>query len=84
MEPPQAAEEEDEDSPPVTTWVLLVHYAENEIRAELSLPFDMGTDGRIAIWQERILLRALPLDPEPIAVAPPTQPDIEVAVRRKA
>jgi hypothetical protein len=84
MELPQAAEEEDEDSPPVTTWVLLMHHADNEIRAELSLPYDTGADGRIAVWQERILLRALPLDPEPIAVVPPTQPDIEVVVRRKA
>jgi len=84
MEPSQAGEEEDEGKPPVTTWVLLVHHAENEIRAELSLPYDTGTDGRIAVWQERILLRVLPLDPEPISVVPPTQPDIDVLVRRKA
>lgn len=84
MEPGQAAEEDDEAKPPVTTWVLLVHHADNEIRAELSLPYDTATDGRIAVWQERILLRALPLDPEPIAVVPPAQPDIDVVVRRKA
>lgn len=84
MEPAQAAEEEGEDKPPVTTWVLLVHHADNEIRAELSLPYDTGTDGRIAVWQERILLRALPLDAEPTAVVPPAQADIDVVVRRKA
>lgn len=74
----------DEEKQPVTTWMLLVHHAENEIRAELSLPYDVGIDGRISVWQERILLRSLPLDPEPVAVVPPTQPDIDVVVRRKA
>lgn len=83
MEPPDTVEEDD-DKPPVTTWVLLIHHADNEIRAELSLPYDTGADGRITVWQERILLRALPLDPEPVAVVPPTQPDIDVVVRRKA
>jgi hypothetical protein len=83
MEPPQESADE-EDRQPVTTWMLLVHHAEDEIRAELSLPFDIGIDGRISIWQERILLRAMPLDPERLAVVPPTQPDIDVVVRRKA
>lgn len=67
-----------------TTWMLLVHHADNEIRAELSLPLEIGIDGRVSVWRERVLLRALPLDPEPIAVVPPTQPDIDVVVRRKA
>lgn len=81
MEPPEA---NDEEKQPVTTWMLLVHHADNEIRAELSLPYDTGIDGRISVWQERILLRAIPLDPEPVAIVPPTQPDIDVVVRRKA
>lgn len=83
IEPPEAVED-DEGKAPVTTWVLLVHHADDEIRAELSLPYDTGADGRITVWQERILLRALPLEPEPVAVVPPTQPDIDVVVRRKA
>lgn len=81
MELPEANEEEKQ---PVTTWMLLVHHADNEIRAELSLPYDIGIDGRISVWQERILLRGIPLDPEAVEIVPPTQPDIDVVVRRKA
>lgn len=75
---------DDEENQKRTTWILLIHHAENEIRAELSLPFDIATDGRISVWRERILLSALPLDSEPIAIVPPNQPDIDVVVRRKA
>lgn len=82
MEPPE--ESRSGEGKALTTWVLLVHHADNEIRAELSLPLDIGDDGRISVWRERILLRAMPLDPEPIEVVPPTQPDIDVVVRRKA
>ncbi|WP_175981779.1 hypothetical protein [Burkholderia sp. BCC1630] len=81
MEP--AAPVEDEERQP-TTWLLLVHHARNEVCCELSLPLDVSEDGRISVWQERILLPATPLDPEAIEIVPPTQPDIDVAVRRKA
>ncbi len=83
MEPQRANVDDGEQQQP-TTWLLLVHHADKEIRAELSLPLDIGLDGRISVWRERILLRALPIDAEPIAVVPPTQPDIDVVVRRKA
>lgn len=62
----------------------LVHHAKNELRAELSLPLAVGTDGRVSVWQERIILSAQPLDGEPVVITPPVQPDIDVAVRRKA
>lgn len=68
----------------VSTWILLAHHAKNELRAELSLPLDVGSDGRVSVWQERIILRAQPLDGEPVVITPPAQPDIDVAVRRKA
>ena len=83
MEPPEQ-NVEDENKQQATTWMLLVHHADDEIRAELSLPLDIGIDGRISVWRERILLRALPIDLEPIEVVPPSQPDIDVVVRRKA
>ena len=83
MEPPEERSENGEQQQP-TTWMLLIHHANSEIRAELSLPLDIGIDGRISVWRERVLLRALPIDPEPIEVVPPTQPDIDVVVRRKA
>ena len=67
-----------------TTWILLVHYAHNEIRCELSLPVKLGRDGRISEWRERILLKSIPLDSEPIEIVPSTQTDIDVVIQRKA
>ena len=81
MELPVPLQDEDEK---VTTWILLAHHAKNELRAELSLPLDVGSDGRVSVWQERIILRAQPLDGEQVVITPPVQPDIDVAVRRKA
>ncbi|AME28748.1 hypothetical protein [Burkholderia sp. PAMC 26561] len=81
MEPSPPSEKQEQQ---MTTWLLLVHHARGEIRCELSLPLDIGDDGRISVWQERILLPSMPLDPELINIVPPTQPDIDVAVRRKA
>lgn len=68
----------------VSTWILLAHHAKNELRAELSLPLAVGTDGRVSVWQERIILNSQPLDGEPVVISPPALPDIDVAVRRKA
>ncbi len=81
MELPVPLQDENEQ---VTTWILLVHHAKNELRAELSLPLDVGCDGRVSVWQERIILQAQPLDGEPAVILPPAQPDIDVTVRRKA
>ncbi len=67
-----------------TTWLLLIHHAKDEVRCELSLPLDVDHEGRVTIWRERILLRALPLDPEPMEITPPPQPDIDITIRRKA
>lgn len=81
METPVELCEEEEQ---VSTWILLVHHAKNELRAELSLPLDTGTDGRVSVWQERIILSTQQLDEEPVVVTPPFQPDIDITVRRKA
>ena len=70
-----------------TTWILLVHRAQGEVRCELSLPTSMGLDGRVDGWEERIILRSIPTDPDVLDIAtpaPPTQPDIDVAVKRRA
>jgi hypothetical protein len=67
-----------------TTWILLYYFAPDEIRSELSLPSDIGTDGKIRGWKERIILRSIPLDGEPIDVRPPTSPDINIEIRRRA
>lgn len=79
----EPAEAEEDDQEP-TTWLLLIHHAREEIRCELSLPLDVDGEGRVSVWSERILLRSLPLDPEPIEITPPSLPDIDVSVRRKA
>ena len=40
------------------TWILLYHFGSEsqEFRAELSLPIEMGFNGHVSAWQERILL----------------------------
>jgi hypothetical protein len=81
MEPPEPEEGEEAD---VSTWLLLIHHGEGEIRCELALPLDVDSEGRVSVWRERIVLRAMPLDPEAIDITPPPLPDIDVAVRRKA
>lgn len=73
----------DDDESHLTTWLLLIHHAAEEIRSELSLPFEIGADGRINGWRERIILLSLPLDPEPLVVTPPPQPNFDIAIRRK-
>lgn len=66
------------------TWLLLIHHGAKELRAELSLPLDVDRDGRVSIWRERILLKSIPLDGEPIEILPPQLPDIDIDVRRRA
>jgi hypothetical protein len=66
------------------TWLLLIHHAADELRAELSLPLDVDREGRVSVWHERIILQAIPLDGAPIEIQTPELPDIDVVVRRKA
>jgi hypothetical protein len=70
---------------PHITWILLIHRAPNETRAELSLPVAIGDDMRVSGWQERIILRSISRDPDPIRrIEPPIQPDLDVQVTRRA
>lgn len=69
------------------TWILLVHRARAEVRCELSLPTSMGMDGRVDGWRERIILGAVPTDPDLMEITPPLppdQPDINVDIKRRA
>lgn len=69
------------------TWILLVHRARGEVRCELSLPTSMGSDGRVDGWRERIILGAIPTDPDLVEITsptPPNQPEINVDVKRRA
>ena len=72
------------DDDEILTWVLLAHRADAEVRCELSLPSAMAEDGRIDTWQERIIIGAVSIDPEPLAITPPPQPDIDINVKRRA
>lgn len=76
-------------APPVnkdsfSTWILLYHFAIDEIRCELSLPSEIGSDGRIKSWKERIILKSIPLGETPIEVRPTESQDIDIEIRRKA
>ncbi|ULA59814.1 MAG: hypothetical protein LZF60_160144 [Nitrospira sp.] len=66
------------------TWILLVHRSAAEVRCELSLPSSMGPGGFINGWQERILLRSIPLDDVVVEVEPSTGPEIHIDVLRRA
>lgn len=68
------------------TWILLVHRGVGEVRCELSLPMSMGTDGRIDAWRERILIGAIPTDPDTIDIFPQPNdlPDISIDIKRRA
>lgn len=66
-----------------TTWVLLIHIATDEVRAELSLPLEIS-NGKIKFWKERIILPALPREDDVINVRPPQLPEIDVPIKRKA
>ncbi|MDR1063043.1 MAG: hypothetical protein LBL48_03800 [Azoarcus sp.] len=71
-----------------TTWVLLIHVAEEEIRAELSLPSEIVA-GKIKAWKERIILPPLPREDyavliTPPDILPPDVPEIDVPITRKA
>jgi hypothetical protein len=81
--PAPAAPAHIEDEGKRATWILLIHRSAAETRAELSLPVAIGADGRVTDWQERIILGAIPRDPQPLQVVPPELPDLDVQVRRR-
>jgi hypothetical protein len=68
------------------TWVLMHHTdtTRGEIRLELSRPSDIGNDGKISEWAERIILGTIPFDDELVEIYPPTGPDIDIDIRRRA
>lgn len=68
------------------TWILMHHTdtAKSEIRFELSLPADIGNDGKITSWSERILLGSISFDDDLGDILELGGPDIDIEVRRKA
>jgi len=78
--PPEAVDGKDGR----VTWLLLMYRTESEIRCELSLPVAIGTDMRVSQWQERIILRSIPLDSDADEIVPPSLPNIDVEVKRRS
>jgi hypothetical protein len=74
-------EEPTEDDGGTTTWVLLYHVTDTEIRAELSLP-DSMVEGYIDTWLERIVLAPIPLQAAP-QVTGHSMADADVPVARR-
>lgn len=68
------------------TWVLMHHtdHMRSEIRVELSLPLCIGSDGKITDWAERIILNSIPFDDQLLEINPPSGPDIDIDIQRKA
>jgi hypothetical protein len=68
------------------TWILIHHTdtARGEIRFELSLPAEIGNDGKISSWSERILLGSISFDDDLLEILEPGGPDIDIEIRRKA
>lgn len=68
------------------TWVLMHHtdMVCGEIRLELSRPSSIAKDGKISEWSERIILGSIPFDDDLVEIYPPSGPDIEIDIRRKA
>ena len=68
------------------TWILMHHTdtSKGEIRFELSLPAEIGNDGKITSWSERILLGSVSFDDDLVEILQPGGPDIDIEIRRKA
>ena len=81
-EPNATANSSEDDE--LLTWILLVHRISANVLCELSLPLSMGDDGRVDLWRERLIIGSIPLDPDPVKMTPPSLPDIDVDVKRRA
>mgnify|MGYP000529984361 CR=1 FL=1 len=66
-----------------STWILLHHITEKEIRYELSLPYSIEVNGKITSWKERIILNPIQLDDE-LEIIPTKSQDIDIPIKRKA
>jgi len=74
-----------EDDSTNQTWLLLYCFdaKAQEIRSELSLPTSIDSLGRVCGWNERILLKSIPLDGELIDIEPDFSPEIDIDIERQ-
>jgi len=73
------------------TWLLLMYRDKElrELRCELSRPINIGEDGRVDGWAERIILASTPFDADEVSVtrggpSAPQSPEIIVEVKKRA
>jgi hypothetical protein len=67
------------------TWLLLVSQTNGKLKSELSLP--TSCEGKVDGWKERLILPDIDLDPTlnfSITPNPPSLPDIEIDIQRRA
>jgi hypothetical protein len=75
-----------EPTPDQFTWLLLIARFADGVRSELSLPNNIGEDGRVDGWAERIILPTVdPSDGAGLPIPlPEPGPDFDVDVIRRA
>ena len=68
-----------------TTWLLLhfIDSKQKEIRIELSLPTAIDDGGWVTRWENRIMLKPISFDGDPIPNSMPPPVDPEINIRRK-
>ena len=65
------------------TWILLSHMAAGVVSCELSLPSDMGADGRVNTWSERILLPRITLGQSRSNIETEFTPEVDIEIPRR-
>jgi hypothetical protein len=70
------------------TWMLMFHrnFETRELRCELSRPINMDSEGHVARWAERIILRSIPLDFDTVSlpIDVPQTPNFDVDVKLRS
>jgi hypothetical protein len=79
----QAGGEENASSEGPLTWILLSHMADGVVSCELSLPSDMGPDGRVNTWSERILLPRITLGQLRSNIETEFTPEVDIEIPRR-
>lgn len=80
LEPETETADDDAKYP---TWILLFFSGVDVLRAELSLPVKLGSDGHVSGWRERIILPPFSFDPSAVVPEPDFGPDIDIQITKK-
>jgi hypothetical protein len=72
-----------ENTAGIETWMLVRKRTAEGVRAELSLPAEIGDDGRVEKWTIRIILEFINLTPSPNPEKSSKSDDIKIDITRK-